>query len=449
MTATATAFTGMQPAIPRNYNLNQGQQAAADAFFEFLFSEDSEFIISGPAGVGKTYLMDYIIDNTMPRYEEMCQLLGEESKYYSVAMTATTNKAADVLSQSVKRPTQTVHSYFGLVVQNDFSTGKTKIRRRKDWEAKGNTIIFIDECSMIDTELWKELQAGTVNCKLVYVGDRHQLAPVQEDLSPVYKHNSPMVELLEPVRNANQPALMAICQQLRDTVATGVFQPIQEVPGVIDILDDREMQAELATTFQKQTHEARVLAYTNKRVVEFNDHIRSVRALPDRFTVGEYLVAASMIHTKKGQVPVETEIEVLLNRGPDQLLIDKDHGGVYLDVDRIDLRTSLGDVLREVPVMTDRKHFDELVRYYSRRKQWDRYFFLRDQVADLRPRDAATVHKSQGSTYDTVFIDLGNIGTCHQPDQVARMLYVAFSRARSRVFLYGDLAQKYGGLVRP
>ncbi|TJX12618.1 MAG: hypothetical protein E5W21_36750, partial [Mesorhizobium sp.] len=52
------------------YNLNDGQKAAADAFLEFLFSDDKEFIISGPAGVGKTYLMNYIIDNTMPRYLE-------------------------------------------------------------------------------------------------------------------------------------------------------------------------------------------------------------------------------------------------------------------------------------------------------------------------------------------------------------------------------------------
>ena len=50
------------------YNLNQGQKEAADAFFEFLFDREAKgFIISGPAGVGKTYWMGYIIDIIMPR----------------------------------------------------------------------------------------------------------------------------------------------------------------------------------------------------------------------------------------------------------------------------------------------------------------------------------------------------------------------------------------------
>lgn len=432
----------------KDYKLNQGQQIAADKFMEFLFSDDQEFIISGPAGVGKTYLMNYIVDTTMPRYHEMCQLLSEPVIYQDVVMTATTNKAAEVLSQSVGRPTKTVHSYFNLTVKDDYKTGKTEIKKTSRWVVHSGKIIFIDESSMIDTELWKTLNEGTVNCKLVYVGDRHQLAPVQEDLSPVYKHNTQMVELLEPVRNAGQPALMAICQQLRHTVATGTFSPIQVVPGVIDLLDPQQMQDEILAHFLQQTHEARILAYTNKRVVEYNDHIRSTRGLPDSFTAGEYLVSSSVVHTHRGQIPVEMELEVIRNRGANQIMVDKKEG-IHVDVDMLDVKDSLGETFKDIPVMTNRQHFDELTRYYARAKDWGKFFELKNNIADLRPRDAATVHKSQGSTYQTVFVDLGNISTCHQSQQVARMLYVAFSRARSRVFLYGDLIKKYGGLILP
>lgn len=431
-----------------NYNLNQDQKHAADEFLNFLFSHEKEFIISGPAGVGKTYLMNYIIDNTMPRYHEMCQLIGMKPEYDNVVMTATTNKAADVLSRSVGRPSSTVHSFFNLTIKDDYSTGTSELKQTNRWVVHQKKIIFIDESSMIDTNLWKMLHEGTMNCKLVYVGDRHQLAPVHEDLSPVYKHNSPMVELLQPVRNANQPALMNVCQQLRETVATGVFKPIQIVPGVIDLLDGRQMQDEIFNQFQQQTHESRILAFTNKQVIAYNEHIRSIRQLTDSYQQGEYLVTSSVIHTSKGNVPVEMEVEVLKNRGASKILIDEEHN-VELDVDYLDLQDSFGNVLRDVPVMTNRQHFDDLVKYYAKAKKWKIYFNLKNTIADLRPRDAATVHKSQGSTYDSVFIDLGNISTCNFPNQVSRMLYVAFSRARTRVFLYGDLAQKYGGLVLP
>lgn len=437
---------------PPSYNLNQGQQKAADAFFEFLFSENKEFIISGAAGVGKTYLMNYIIDNTMPRYLEICQLTGIDPIYHAVTMTATTNKAADVLSQATKRPTQTVHSFFNLKVTEDWTNGKTLLTKTNNWRVHQNQIIFVDECSMIDSELYKVLHEGTLNCKLVYVGDHNQLAPVHESLSPVYKHDAPFYELTEPMRNKDQPALMEVCQQLRETVATGEFKPIRIVPGVIELLDDLTMQAQVEMSFKEQTHEARILAYTNKRVIQFNDHIRSLRGLPESFQPGEFLVNnTAYTHQRTKTVPVEAEVTILKNHGPGQIEIARDGDGdpVLLDVDYVDITTTFSGTIMNIPVPTNRGHYDALIKYYGRVKNWERMFFLKNTFMDLRPRDAATVHKSQGSTYDTVFVDLGNISTCNFQNQVARMLYVAFSRARNRVFLYGNLAQKYGGLILP
>ena len=436
------------PNISNAYNLNQGQKHAAEEFFKFLFTENKEFIISGPAGVGKTYLMNYIIDNTMPRYLEMCQLVGIKPEFDSVTMTATTNKAAEVLGLITNRPTSTVHSFFNLTVKDDFTTGQTIIKRTDRWVVHRHLIIFIDEYSMIDTELWKMLHEGTLDCKLVYVGDRYQLPPVMESMSPVDKHNVPTVELLTPIRNAGQPALMDICDQLRQTVATGDFKPIKLVPGVIDLLDDTGMKNELARHFHKQTLDARVLAYTNKRVIQYNDHIRAMRNLPVEFQAGELLVNNNAFHHRIGMLTVEAEVEVLHNQGPSNMVVDDNHR-ILLDINRLDLKTSLGTIYTGVPFATDRDHFDQLVKYYARQKDWPTYFFLKNNVADLRPRDAATVHKAQGSTYDTVFVDLSNISTCNIQNQVARMLYVAFSRARSRVFLYGNLAEKYGGLILP
>lgn len=59
----------------KSLSLNEGQQAAADGFFQFLFDKGSELIISGPGGVGKTFLMGHLIDEIMPRYEDTLSLI--------------------------------------------------------------------------------------------------------------------------------------------------------------------------------------------------------------------------------------------------------------------------------------------------------------------------------------------------------------------------------------
>lgn len=438
------------------YNLNQGQKAAAEAFLKFLFDpEAKELIISGPAGVGKTYLMNYIIDNTMPRYHEMCQLMGISPEYDSVEMTATTNQAADVLGLSCKRPTQTVHSFFNLTVKENYSTGETELKKTNGWRVHERKIVFIDEASMIDTPLDKVIDEGTHKCKIVYVGDHNQLAPVKEVLSPIYRRNSPFYELTEPMRNKGQPALMNVCQQLRETVASGIFKPIRVVPGVIDWLDGPDMKYAIAQHFAKQTHDVRILAWTNERVMDFNDHIRSnLRNLPKEYGPGEFLVAASVYRQSNRTLSVQAEVEILRNRGSDFIEVESpagDNPGVRLEVNYLDFVTTLGEVFTNVPFPVNRTHYAELLKWYAgvKGRNWERFWFLKNSFVDLRPRDASTVHKSQGSTYDTVFIDLGDISRCHIQNQAARMLYVAFSRARSRVFLYGNLADKYGGLILP
>lgn len=428
-------------------NPNQGQKDAAEAFFQFLFDPNQKgFILSGPAGVGKTFWMSYIIDTIMPRYLEMCKLMGIDADYESVTMTATTNKAAEVLEFATGRTTQTIHSFLNLTLFEDFDTGKSKLNKNpRTWVVHHNKIVFVDECSLVDGQLFEIINEGTHQCKIVYVGDRHQLAPVTEKLSPVYKQGYPIFELTEQMRTA-QPDLQALNQQLRDTVEFGIFKPIREVPGFIDYLDDAAMQRMLDITFTQQNLGSRVLAYTNKRVIEYNDYIRQKRNLPDRFQTGEVLVNNTAIKLGRGKsLSVESSIEIKANHGASQVEIEK---GTYLDVDLLDFTSHIGENFGNVPVPTDRAHFNALVNYYKRAKNWERYYYLKQNFPDLRPRDAATVHKSQGSTYDSVFVDLGNISTCHQADQAARMLYVAFSRARSHVYVYGDLAEKYGGFIR-
>lgn len=438
----------MQSAIQLNTDapvLNQGQQDAADGFFQFLFSEQKEIIISGPGGVGKTFTMGYLIDRVMPEYFKTCKMMGIEPEFDSVVMTATTNKAAEVLGLATGRPTETIHSFLNLKVVDDYSTGKSKLTKTMSWTVHTRKIIFIDEAYMIDSALLELLREGTFKCKIVFVGDHCQLAPIMETISPIHKANLSFFELTQNVRNAGQPALMKVCQQLRNTVETGHFSPIQIVPGVIDLVEDAEMESLIAQSFHEQTLEHRILAYTNKRVALYNDHIRDVRNLANEYGEGEFLVNNQAIRLNNTMLSVEEQVEIIDQKEySEMIVVEKDV--TELEIRRSDLRSALGHVYYRVPLPVNREHYRELMLWYGRTKKFDRYFFLKNTFPDLRPRDAATVHKAQGSTYDTVFIDLSDISTCHQPQTVARLLYVAFTRARNRVILYGDLVQKYGGV---
>ncbi len=431
------------PIIPAP--LNQGQTDAANAFFSFLFSPEKEMIISGPGGTGKTHLMSHLIDTTLPQYFQTCKMMGIEPIYDEVRMTATTNKAAEVVAVATSRPTDTIHSFLSLKVSDDYATGESKLTKTTAWQIHEKVIVFIDECSMVDKALLDMIREGTSECKIVYVGDHCQLAPVKEVMSPIYNQRLPMFALSEQMRNNNQPALMVVCDQLRHTVETGEFLPIKIIPGVIDHLDDAQMQMAIDHVFQGQTHESRILAYTNSRVMQYNDHIRSLRQLPTEYQQGEFLVNNNAIRLKNRMLSVEEELTI---HGVDPAIEDVIiEDGVILQVRNMDLESRLGEIFYRVPVPVDRAHFTALLRFYRRNKNWNRFFFLKNAFPDLRQRDAATVHKSQGSTYDNVFIDLSNISTCNMSNQVARMLYVAFSRPRDRIFLYGDLAAKYGGLI--
>ena len=160
--------------------LNHQQEAIADSFLQHLFNKSSEMIISGPGGVGKTFLMAHMIDQIMPRYSAMCSMMNIKPEYTQVTMTATTNKAAEVLAQSTKRPAQTIHSFLNLKVQDDFSTGQSKLIKSGGFQVYQNQVIFIDESPLIDSQLYRMSQEALHDCKIVYVGDYCQLSPVME-----------------------------------------------------------------------------------------------------------------------------------------------------------------------------------------------------------------------------------------------------------------------------
>lgn len=425
--------------------LNAGQQAAADGFFQFLLSDQTELIISGPGGVGKTFLMGYLIDQIIPQYQNTCELMGVPAEYHEVVMTATTNPAVDVLSNNTGRPAETIYSFLNLTLKPNFNTGEDDLIKSQSWMVHQRKIIFIDECSMINAELYKYILEGTCKCKIIYVGDHCQLAPVKERLSPIYKQNLPFFELTEPMRTT-VPALHSINNQMRNTVETGDFGGIQLVPGIIDWLDGYQMADDIRDNFVTNTNNCRILVYQNAVVKKYNADIRSERGLPDSYQKGEYLINGSAIRFKTSKLSIEQEV-LIYDCSPRTEMIAIEPN-VELEILNCTLQDSFGQFIYNVQIPVDMGHYAALIKFYKSKKNWNRFYFLKNNFPDLRQRDTATAYKAQGSSVDTVYIDLSDISTCRNPDQTARLLYVAISRARKRVVFFGELAEKYGHLIQ-
>lgn len=434
--------------------LNEGQALASEGFFEFLLGPEKELNISGAGGVGKTFLLGHLIDEILPKYFDTCKMMGVEPEYSSVHMTATTNKAAEVLGQQTGRPTSTVHSFFGLKVVDDYKTGESKVSKSTSWTVYSNIILIIDESSMIDRQLYEFIMEGTCKSKVVYVGDKNQMAPVKETLSPVYKRvGIPMFELLEPMRTMI-PELHALNTQCRDTVESGEnsmgifdFKPIKIVPGIIDWLSDEQFQDEIDTRFADPSHDNVILAYRNTRVVQFNDYVRQLRGLPTHFTAGESLVSNSAPRFGKFSLSVEDEIRILSMQDEVQEFVISEEANISTPVRYALVENSFGEQCN-IPIPMDTGHVAELIKYFKKIKKWHAYYYMRNNLPDLRQRDARTVYKIQGSSVaGTVYIDASDLSTCHNPSQAARQIYVAVSRARMRVAFHGVLADKYGGLI--
>lgn len=66
---------------------------------------------------------------------------------------------------------------------------------------------------------------------------------------------------------------------------------------------------------------------------------------------------------------------------------------------------------------------------------WKSYFKLKNSFADVQYVYASTIHKLQGSTYDTAYIDLASLlnNKNLSCDLVFRLAYVAVTRARNCV----------------
>ena len=145
-------------------------------------AKDYKRALVGAAGTGKTYLVRALI-------------LNSSMSYSLIGLAAPTHKACRVLGESIHIPgvkVNTIQSDLGLRLNFDIEKfdpqnppfdpkGKIKIGNYK--------LYIVDEASMINRGLCTFLERTCVSnkCKIIYIGDSSQLAPVNEKYSSAFR----------------------------------------------------------------------------------------------------------------------------------------------------------------------------------------------------------------------------------------------------------------------
>lgn len=433
--------------------LTEDQQRAATAIIDFLLSQESEMILSASAGCGKSFLVSWFLKEGYSRYIQTCSERHLPVRYPTEpVVVATTNKAADVLSNNLEKAVPTIHKYIGLIVKNDFKTGSTYLEKKDSFTQKFNKIVFIDECSMVDSYLYAYINEALINCKVIYVGDKDQLAPVKSGLSPIFdpKKKISVVELTENVRLKNHPEMQELALQLKTTVQTKEFLPIKMRKGVIEHLSGKDFQSKVNELFLVPNSVNKIVTYTNKKALAYNNYIKyNLRKYEAPYVVGEHYLVNSVLFTllpdNHKEVLFNTDEEIIIDAVADPITYS--HCSLHFDVVPVQAHTTYNSSPVSFLAPVDSTEFIDALKYEAKMKNWSTYFKLKEFIADVRLADCSTVHKAQGSTYQNIFIDLDDLSICKSYETAARLLYVACTRATDHVYLYGELASRFGGII--
>ena len=441
--------------------------------------EENEAFITGPAGSGKTTALIEVVK----------QLNDMGVKYRVVAYT---HKAKDVLISKLPADTDisTLHSWlkkrpginekakslkalvttmqfgqpvyiqllivdeFSFVGEKDyFSIGKLQDQLELNYwehpnnhcENAGTTLpanpyrspvdIPDDEVVPICEHCGKPYQRVCIPpIKVLYVGDLNQLSPV-DGPSAVYPHEPYWRKLTTVHRTHNtltQP-LALLVDMMEGRRKQAYLEPTPDFIRKVDIVELYK---------QDKDTDKIMLAYTNQRVQEINALIQG-RAEPQP---GDKLYDSSLkqfieiegIHdtwkweckTVNGVINPDTKFNPL------RLLNNLDFVKFYQISEYVAIPAIFGmfenkkireDIGREL-VEKNKAGLDSKAQYRL-------YKTISDYVSILDFAHCVTIHKSQGSEYNHVYVDSQDLSRCFDQSERMRLLYVSISRAREKCYL--------------
>lgn len=470
--------------------LNDQQKEVIREIDKFIHDPfDRVMTISGWAGTGKTTLMEIVAG----RYWQTGP---------NIHFAATTHKAAAVLRTKVNRKVTTVNSLFGILIEVDVDNDEFDVSKKKrvhDTEKlKRGSVVVIDEASMLSKENYDDVlnKCQDFNCKVIFIGDSAQLAPVNEDdISIVFRdtetESKQIVELTKVERTDELPILdeatrvrvegqMSYKSNVVDDGGVQYITTPEELVGAID---------EYIGGLKDDSNYFRILTYTNKNVERMNGIIRTKLGYGELPEPGEPLMSYAnwkyigdntykFINSESYRVRKimgERDVaikDVVHSYGGDEVvhIIDieiEDPLGKRIQIPYIDIRNNKKNiscveiVCREkIDMWREYKKLDpttkegkakrgELLGYIS---DLDDFLFVNDNLRDWSGNlllakvidygYVHTIHKSQGCTFENVLInDIDISNNCHDNMIKKQLRYVALTRAKKKVIVLTNIKE--------
>jgi exodeoxyribonuclease-5 len=365
------------------------QDEALKAVARWLKEPRSQvFRLFGYAGTGKTTLARHFAE----------EVDGD------VLFAAFTGKAAQVLRSRGASNARTIHSLIyrpkGEEEVEDEVTGKTSVSpmfsiNRQSPVAKAKLIV-IDECSMVDEALGKDLLSfGT---KVLVLGDPGQLPPVSG--GGFFTEQEPDYLLTEIHRQARDNPIIQLAMHVREgkEIMHGDY-------GTAQVIGRNEVTQEMVLEADQ------VLVGTNKTRKRYNLRLRELKGFPTGYpAAGDKLVCLrndqvkGLLNGSLWQVMSSSKETAkpginLLVRPEDD---DMDRGAAKIKL----LKAAFEDVDGELP--------------WSMRKRYDEFDY----------GYALTVHKAQGSQWNNVVLFDESWAF---RDTRERWLYTAITRAAETI----------------
>ncbi len=117
------------------------------------------------------------------------------AKHQRIVLSAPTHKAVAVLARKLNEadiknvPCRTIHSILSLTPKP--WTDRLVFERDRDAVPVTADVVVVDECSMVDLELFRHIKRHSPNAFVLFVGDPAQLPPVGEAESQMFATENP------------------------------------------------------------------------------------------------------------------------------------------------------------------------------------------------------------------------------------------------------------------